>query len=363
MVDTMKPGTRLIRKTPAVWQCGSCSSKHVMLSRIFGTFPLPDFVALTDAEQSAFWKEAPTDMQGLKKAITETLTSSMMERTESGTSGKYLPLEVYAKKGFDTVAIEHGCNMKMHPVIGKTYRLDIDNVAWTKIREKCRRQVLEMIDRKSNKPLPDIPDPKPANIEDTGDTSESSDGDKKHDKKHSKKDKKHGKKHSKGKTHKHDKHKKDGKNKKHNRHSKKAKKGGSGKKRKSSSSSSASTESSSSDGNAKKRQVEAQKEEQTLQKKVQADATRVLAKVRPIINNVAELKREEHFGDMPKTIAKKMEAELENLINFEKDAREKIGGTATSLNFNMDDVAKASKAIIESISTVKTMLKQTAKLF
>jgi hypothetical protein len=293
-----------------------------MLSRLFGTFPLPDFAALRDDEQILFWKESPTDVQGLKQAITETLTSSMMERTETGTAGKYLPLDVYAKKGFDITLIEHGCNMRMHPVLGKTYRLDIDNVAFTKVREKCRRQVLEMIVNKS-KPTPVTAEVKPEKSVDHDDTSDSS-------KEQFKNDKKHGKKHGK-------KQKKDKKNKKHGKNkpknSKKAKKGGSSKKRKS------------------------------LQKKVQSDATKVLAKVRPLINSMSELMRHEHVDEMPKTIVKQMQAEFEILSNFEKEAREKIGSTATSLTFSMEDVAKASKAICDSMSIVKSMMKQAAKLF
>ena len=105
------------------------------------------------------------------------------------------------------------------------------------------------------------------------------------------------------------------------------------------------------------------KNKKPLQKKLQSDATKVLAKVRPLINNVAELKREEHVDDMPKTIVNKMFSELAILSNFEKDAREKIGSTATSLNFNMDDVTKGTRAIVDTMNTVKTMLKQTAKLF
>jgi hypothetical protein len=361
MVDTVKPGTRLIRKTPPVWQCGSCCSKHVMLTRIFGTFPLPDFAALTSEEQTAFWKDAPTDVQGLKQAITETLTNSLVERTETGTAGQYLPLDVYAKQGFDTTHVEKGCHMKLHPVLGKVFRLDIDSVAWTKVREKCRRQVLEMISRKSN-PLSPTPDRKPNKIED--DTSDSNDSDKKNNNskkdkkdknskkdKHSKKDKK---KHSKKDKKKHS---------KKDKHSKKGKKGGSSKKKKSSSSDSATSQSSSSDGNAKKRQMDAEKEEKKLQKKVQSDATKVLAKVRPLINNMSELMRQYNVDDMPKTILKKMQTELEILNNFEKEAREKIGGTATSMTFNMDDVAKASKALCDSMATVKSMMKQAAKLF
>ena len=244
----------------------------------------------------------------------------------------------------------------MHPVLGKTYRLDIDNVAWTKVRETCRRQVLEMIVRKS-KPTPAALEVKAEKIQDNGDTSDSSDD----GKKHFKHDKKHGKKQKNGKNKKHGKKQKKAKN---SKNSKKAKKGGSSKKRKSSSSASATSESSSSsDGNAKKRQKEAEKNEKALQKKVQSDATKVLAKVRPLINNMAELMRHEHVDEMPKTIVKQMQAELEVLNNFEKEAREKIGSTATSLTFSVDDVAKASKAICDSMSTVKNMMKQAAKLF
>ena len=97
---------------------------------------------------------------------------------------------------------------------------------------------------------------------------------------------------------------------------------------------------------------------------VQSDATKVLAKVRPLIDNMAELMRHEHqVDDMPKAILKNMQAELEILNDFEKDAREKIGGTATSMTFNMDDVAKASKALCDSMATVKSMMKQAAKVF
>jgi hypothetical protein len=367
MVDTVKPGTRLMRKSPPVWQCGSCSSKHVMLSRIFGTFPLPDFAALTADEQSAFWSAAPTDAHGLRQAVTDTLTNSLMERTETATAGQYLPLDVYSKQGFDTNLIENGCHSKLHPVLGKTFRLDIDSVAWTKVREKCRRQVLEMIARKSRALSPN-PEQKPEKSEETGGTSDGSDDDKTDKKgKNSKKDKnskkgKNSKKDKKGKNSKKDKNSKKGKHSKKDKNSKKGKKGGSSKKRKSSSSDSTS-KSSSSDGNAKKRQQEAEKEEKKLQKKVQSDATKVLAKVRPLINNMAELMRQEHADDMPKTVVKKMQLELEILNNFEKDAREKIGGTATSMTFNMDDVSKASKALCDSMATVKSMMKQAAKLF
>ncbi len=85
--------------------------------------------------------------------------------------------------------------------------------------------------------------------------------------------------------------------------------------------------------------------------------------MRPLINNMSELMRQYNVDDMPKTILKKMQTELEILNNSEKEAREKIGGTATSMTFNMDDVSKASKALCDSMATVKSMMKQAAKLF
>ena len=64
-VDTCAPGVRLARKHPPEWQCQKCSSKCVMLTRMFGKWPVPEWTGLTEEEQHEFFRST----ESTKKAL------------------------------------------------------------------------------------------------------------------------------------------------------------------------------------------------------------------------------------------------------------------------------------------------------
>ena len=65
--------------------------------------------------------------KALKMFTTNFLNTRKVDTLSSGSNGKYLPLSVYQHMGYDIVAIAAKCtDVKQHPILGPTYRVDID---------------------------------------------------------------------------------------------------------------------------------------------------------------------------------------------------------------------------------------------
>ena len=117
---------RLLSKKRSTWRCCSCSSKCVMLSKIHGTWPSDAFKALPVTAKQEFMKEADNTMRGLKVAYERTLKSYGRDERYFEEQGAYLPLSVWAKKGFNTKNIEERSDpsdIAEDRVLGRVFRV------------------------------------------------------------------------------------------------------------------------------------------------------------------------------------------------------------------------------------------------
>ena len=75
---------------------------------MFGSWPPASFKKLSPEVQTNFWREAK-ELAGkdhLEELFVQALTKSRIEQEISQVGGEYLPLSVYASRGFNTADIE-----------------------------------------------------------------------------------------------------------------------------------------------------------------------------------------------------------------------------------------------------------------
>ena len=88
-------------------------------------WPLPQFESLSpEVKQQLFASDARDRLQITREL--EELTHQYVQSEEFAEGGEFLPLSVWAVRGFDTSAIERltkPCDRMTHPVLGDTFRL------------------------------------------------------------------------------------------------------------------------------------------------------------------------------------------------------------------------------------------------
>ena len=126
-------GIRQTDKGPKRYYCKSCKAQVSALSRMLGTWPIAQFKELSAEEQRTFYNNA----RGLDKQQLQDQVSKVLERVEQRTvayesGGKFLPLDVWACKGFNVEHIRDRSDpvdIRPHNVLGMTYRLRIESLA------------------------------------------------------------------------------------------------------------------------------------------------------------------------------------------------------------------------------------------
>ena len=124
---------RLTSKMKNTWQCKKCDVKIVQLHRGFGSWPAPGFELMTDEAQQKFYSDV-RDLSGPSAITKAQYTLEEYEEHERSyeMGGKFLPLSVWAAKGYDVAAIEEKslpANIQVHPILGKCYRVEILKLA------------------------------------------------------------------------------------------------------------------------------------------------------------------------------------------------------------------------------------------
>ena len=164
---------RIFRKTMEA-QCQTCGNRQVGLIRLFGTSYLDDFEGVPDKEAQKFWEDMPAGLNAkkLESYIVNIITEQKIHRELDEVKGKFLPLEVWAAKGFNVEDIEKNTteeDQETHPVLGKTYRVNIRATStihlWERIRMEAHKHVENMKSLRQN------------NVEDSRDRSRSGDRD------------------------------------------------------------------------------------------------------------------------------------------------------------------------------------------
>ena len=112
------------------WQCNSCNSKCVALSRICGGWPNQDFKDLPLDQQQSFFKEiAGKDSKKIRGLVEDLLERIEKKETNFSEGGAFLPLSVWERKGFNINDIKEKslpCDKREHRVLGDTYRVRIE---------------------------------------------------------------------------------------------------------------------------------------------------------------------------------------------------------------------------------------------
>jgi len=169
--------------------CKPCLSKQATLSKMFGSWPIPDYEDLSSEEQNAFWQGGNT-----RGAILDSLTKSVADSTERARiraqGGGYYPLTWYETQGFDSTRIKQNCDdIEEHAVLGTCYRVEITSITRTDTEKLVKQRLRDMIEKNKEKVSANDVVPK-ENVADDDKDAVDKTKKKKKDKKKNKKDKK-----------------------------------------------------------------------------------------------------------------------------------------------------------------------------
>ena len=348
-VDPMRPGVKVVGKSPPQFCCSKCNSKTVMLASLFGQWPLPQFRGLDAETQRRFWLQTANDKESLKGAIEKTLVKNMVETRLNKEFGEYLPPSVWKNRGFDEQLIMQTGKYKWSDQLGDTWAIKIFSEEHSNLEQQVQSEMLKLmgkVKKKGNRAIADgtveaggeaVEDgepaeetAKPAAIEDgdaegddsddstSSSSSSSSSSEKGKKKKKGKKDKKHDKKKKAKKAEKKDKKKKekDARKKKDKEKEESAR--------------------------AKKEEAAqrlADKSEKTRIAKVQTDCSKTLGKISGILLQLQELAKDKKISMVPVALSTKLTQMISSLVEYDKEAKAKLKAKCPlDLSFNMDDV-------------------------
>ena len=120
---------RITGKSEPKAKCNHCQTTQVQCGRGLGTWPHKEFLSLPESLQQEFSRKAKKMAGGaaVDLAVRMMESHSLREQVfEEG--GSFLPLTVWANKGYDTQAIEsltQASDKQVHPILGECYRVSI----------------------------------------------------------------------------------------------------------------------------------------------------------------------------------------------------------------------------------------------
>ena len=133
--------------------CKGCHATDVMIGRHFGKLPSV-WDRLTEEEQVQFYRQVltrkeagPLRFKTLRTDLKEALVRRSIEETRTGWKGQYEPLEAYRLRGYDTEKIKNLADKQVHPILGDTYRVDINTFSRESIEQDIE-ELLNQVDKK-----------------------------------------------------------------------------------------------------------------------------------------------------------------------------------------------------------------------
>ena len=156
VVDPLKAGVKVIRKSPPAFQCSRCNSKQVMLYSMFGRWPLDEFKDLDDTILQKFWQTPVSDRTELKKSVEQILVTRLTDTQLADDVGPYLPLKTWADAPyhFDPDAIAAKAPMRMHPILGPTYQVKIVTTGERRQRDLVQETMAKLMSVPTSSPAP-----------------------------------------------------------------------------------------------------------------------------------------------------------------------------------------------------------------
>eukprot|EP00913_Durusdinium_trenchii_P025221 g23677.t1 len=128
--------------------CRPCNSATTMLSRHLGSWPIPSFQGLSPDQQVAFWKrcdeiiqkQGKLDYGSIRAFLAISLAERQYEVAKAEFVSEYLPLSVWAKRGYDPDDVKKGLK-EIHPVLGDTYAIPLKTVTKGFYKEKMEEML------------------------------------------------------------------------------------------------------------------------------------------------------------------------------------------------------------------------------
>jgi hypothetical protein len=119
---------RCISKTHGKFRCVQCGTKSVQMRRALTTWPTEEFLSLSEENRQKWYREmAHKTAKECIKAYEEVVAESEMSSNYSF-GGKYLPLSVWDKAGYDIERIARLSREEdrmEHEILGTCYRVKI----------------------------------------------------------------------------------------------------------------------------------------------------------------------------------------------------------------------------------------------
>ena len=106
---------------------------------------------LSEAQVQRFYQEAGKCLAlgqrscfgKIQGCLIDSVTQSEVHRQETNVKGEFLPLSVWASKGYNTEAIEAKAEKRKSDMFGWVYRVNVLSINYSHIEEECRQRVLQ----------------------------------------------------------------------------------------------------------------------------------------------------------------------------------------------------------------------------
>ena len=133
--------------------CKTCNNVGALLAKHSGPdWCQREFASMSEDKRRSFWKEAGkqkvvTTGRLCYKAVRATLLKSVANRRiesfKDSYHGEYLPLSVWASRGFDPKLVAEKGLKEEHEVFGETFAVQIHNFSKEEIHERVSQELLE----------------------------------------------------------------------------------------------------------------------------------------------------------------------------------------------------------------------------
>ena len=151
-VDPMQKGAKLMGKASMKFRCNKCNTVAAAQQRWLGTWPIEEFKDLPDEAIAAFYKSAHgANPYKLKSLTMDSLKSVFIERQQETEFTEYLPINVWMSRGFTEEQVK-ACPSKPQKVRGTVYAVEVEQKSKSKITDQVRERIRD-IQKNSKKAL------------------------------------------------------------------------------------------------------------------------------------------------------------------------------------------------------------------
>ncbi len=148
----MHKGVKLMGKWRMKFRCNKCNTVAAAQQRWLGTWPIDEFKDLPEEAIAAFYKSAHgANPYKLKSLTMDSLKSVFIERQQETEFTEYLPINVWMSRGFTEEQVK-ACLSKPHKVWEAVYAVEVEQMSKSKITDQVRERIRD-IQKNSKKAL------------------------------------------------------------------------------------------------------------------------------------------------------------------------------------------------------------------